>query len=337
MEAEILEMPSGEHHKKLVGVGLGAGLLGAIFFALKYAIRPAGKSPLPDTISPAIFTTKVQHTSLGHLIYHEAGQGQPLIFIHSICMGGSSYEWSKVYPSFIKRFRVLAPDLIGFGESQRPDAQRSASDYVRMLAELIRATCWGESPIVVASGLGAGFCIQLASQHPELVSRLILHMPTGGHNFGFARLRRSTRWAARIPLLQRFLYRNYQSSRAAIRDWLTNGGFVDPSRVTEEMLDVFTTCAQQNGAEFAIRNFHAGRLNFKPEARMKSLLMPVTFLWGNEPGFPSLEEGRRLHSLAKHGSFVVLPQVGALAALENPKVVIEALEEELDGELRVVK
>ena len=324
-------------NKKLVGVGLGASLLGAIFLALKYALRPAGKSPLPDTISPAIFTTKVMHTSFGQLIYHESGGGPPLLFIHSVCLGGSSYEWSKVYPEFAGRFRVLAPDLIGFGESQRPDARSSAADYVRALAEFIRATCWGEMPIIVGSGLGAGFCIYLASQHPELVSRLILHMPTGNNEFGAARLRRSTQLAARNDLLQRFLYRNYQATRAAVRNWLAAGGFMDESRLTDEMVDVFTTCAQQGGAEYAIRNFHTGHLNFDLEARIRQVNHPVTLLWGTEPGFPPLEQGQRLQGLARNCSLIAIPRVGALAALEDSGAIVSILNEQLDPGLRVVR
>src|SRR4051812_28945873 len=99
---------------KLVGVGLGAGIVGAAFLALKYSIKRPTKQPVPDTISPAIFKTKVLHTSHGEIVYHEAGAGQPLIFLHNVCVGGSSYEWSKVYPDFALDHRVLAPDLIGF-------------------------------------------------------------------------------------------------------------------------------------------------------------------------------------------------------------------------------
>lgn len=330
-------MAPGERKNQLVGVGLGAGLLGALVFALRYALRPAGKSPLPDTISPAIFATKVIQTALGHIIYHEAGKGQPLLFIHSICLGGSSYEWSKVYPEFAGRFRVLAPDLVGFGESQRPDAAFSAGDYVRMLAEFIRATCGETPPIIVASGLGAGFCALLASQHPELVARLILHMPTGRHDFGFARLRRGTRVAARMGALHRFLYRNYQSTHAAVRNWLGTGGFVDAARVTDEVVDVFTTCAQQGGAEYAIRNFHLGRLNFDLEARMRSLSLPVTFFWGSEPGYPALEVGQELQGMTKNSSLIILPRVGALAALEDPQTVSSALNEQLEPGLHVVR
>lgn len=332
----MLNMP-GKDKKKLMGVGLGAGLLGAVFFALKYAIRPASKQPLPDTISPAVFTTRVAHTSLGNLIYHEAGKGQVILFLHSICLGGSSYEWSKVYPQFAGRFRVVAVDLLGFGESQRPNAQLAAADYVKLLTELIRATCWGEAPIIVASGLTGGFCLKLANQHPELLSRLILHMPTGGADFGAARLRLSTRISSRWELLQRFLYRNYQSTRAAVRHWLAAGGFANAERLSDEAVDVFTTCAQQGGAENAIRNLHAGRLNLDLEKEIASVTHPVTFIWGGEPAYPPLEYGEWLRSQVLHGRLVVLPGVGALAALEDPESMGEVLEEELNPGLHVLK
>ena len=324
-------------NKKLVGVGLGAGLAGALLVALKYAFRPAGKSPLPESISPAVFATKVLHTSLGHVIYHEAGGGPPLLFVHGACLGGSSFEWSKVYPEFAGRFRVLAPDLIGFGESQRPAARLSAADYARMLAEFIRSTCSGDQvPIVVGSGLGAGFCVYLASQHPELIARLLLYMPTGSREFGFGRLRRSTRIASHIESLQRFLYRNYQSTHDAVRNWLA-AGFVDASRLTDEAVEVFTTCAQQSGAEYAIRNLHAGRLDFDLEARIGSIKTPVTLVWGSEPGQPSLEFGERLQNTVPQCNFVVIPRVGAFAPLEDPAALVATLGEQLDPALRVVR
>ena len=311
--------------KKLFGVGLGASLVGAVFLAFKYALRPFRKALLPDSISPAIFATKVLHTSIGHVIYHESGGGTPLLFVHSVCLGGSSYEWSKVYLEFTPRYRVLAPDLIGFGESQRPDARLGARDYVQMLAEFIAATCKDEPPIIVGSGLGGGFCAQLAAQHPTLVSRLILHMPTGGNEFGLARLRRSTRAATHMESLHRFMYRNYQSTRGAVRQWLAGGGFADAARLSEETVDVFTTCAQQGGAEYAIRNFHSGALNLELEPAMRALTQPVALIWGSEPGSPSLNDAERLRALVPGCNLAVLPRASALAALENPQAMIAAL------------
>ncbi len=321
--------------RKFWGVGLGAGLLGAILVALKYAVRPATQARVPDTISPAVFKTKVLHTSLGQMVYHESGAGRTLVFVHAICPGASSYEWSRVYPEFAATCRVIAPDLIGFGESARPGGQIAAEDYGRALAEFIRATC-DEPPVLIGSGLGGGLCVLVASQHPELVSRLILHMPTGLTEFGQRQLSLSTKMAAAMPLLNRFLYRNYQLTNGAIRAWLTDFGFADASRVTDEVVDVYATCAQQYGAEHAIANLHAGRLCFDFEARIKMLPLPVTLLWSDATPTAPIEWAHRLRASLRNGTLVILPNVGPLGALEAPEQMTAILREQLQTGLRVV-
>src|ERR1700740_2345302 len=125
--------------RQIWGVGLGAGLLGAFVLTLRYALRPSAKPKLPDAISPAIFATRILYTSRGQMVYHESGQGAPLVFLHGIYVGASSYEWSKVYPHFAATHQVLAVDLLGFGESERPDVLLSADDHVPIFTELLVA------------------------------------------------------------------------------------------------------------------------------------------------------------------------------------------------------
>jgi pimeloyl-ACP methyl ester carboxylesterase len=323
--------------KQLWNVGLGAGLLGASLLAVRYAIRKPAKPRVPETISPAIFATKVLHTSTGQIIFHESGSGRPLVFVHGVYPGASSYEWAKVYPHFATIFRVLAPDLIGFGESQRPRAAMHAGDYVRMLAEFIRATTADEMPVLIGSGLGAGFCVYLASQHPELVSRLVLSMPTGWNDFGRHRLPFGLKLVSKAPLLNRFIYSNYQSTQSAIATWLARYAFADANAVTEEMVDVVAKCAQQYGAEHAILNFYSGRLNFDLESRIRAVTQPVTLLWGEKAPFPPLDWAYRLQPLIKRCNLAVIPSAGILPALEAPEGMIQALECELTEELRIYR
>ena len=119
------------------------------------------------------------------MIYHISGSGDPVVFLHGIYLGASSYEWSKVYPHFTFGREVIVPDLIGFGESERP-----GNDGCHRLRR-----AWSNSGIpagtehlVVASGLTAGIALLMASRHPERVSRLILLLPTG--------LKESGKWGA---------------------------------------------------------------------------------------------------------------------------------------------
>ena len=330
-------MPEKENQKRLWNVGLGAGIMGAVFLALKYVIKRPTTSPVPDTISSKVFTTKVLHTSRGPIVYHESGSGQPLIFVHSICVGGSSYEWSKIYPEFANANRVIAVDLIGFGESARPNLQLSAADYVRTLAEFIRSTCWEQPPILIGSGMGAGFCAYLASQHPELVARLVLMSPTGSRDFGRQHLGLNLKLASRVPMANRFVYRNRQATKPAIHAWLMKSCFANPELVTQEMVDVFTTCAQQYGAEYSILNLQSGLLSFDLESRFKMITQPVTLLWGNQTVNPPMEMAFRFQGEVRNCNLVTLQNTGVFAALEAPQMVIDALREELQNKLRVYK
>jgi len=321
---------------KLLNVGLGAGLVGGLILALKFAVRRPTKLPVPDTISPAIFATRVLQTSYGPVVYHESGGGQPVIFVHNILPGASSYEWSKVYPDFAGRFRVLALDMLGFGESARPDARLNAQDCVRILAEFIRTTCWEQKPVLIGSGLGAGFCAYLASQHPELVSRLVLFMPTGRNDSGRSKLPLRTKLLSRTPLLNRFVYRNYLSTKAAVRSWLAEHAFSDPARLTDETVDVFATCAQQYGAEYAVFNYFSGQLNFDLDARMKTVLQPVAILWSDHPALPPVESAERLKKMTGNCTLGTLKNTGLLASVEDPEQMIAAIEQQLGEELRVL-
>jgi pimeloyl-ACP methyl ester carboxylesterase len=321
--------------RKIWGLGLGAGLLGAFVLALRYTLRPSAKPKLPETISPAIFATRVFYSSRGQLVYHESGQGGPLVFLHGVYVGASSYEWSKVYPHFAEAYQVLAVDLLGFGESERPDVALSAADHVRILAELLRAKCGGERAAIVASGLSAGFATILAAQHPELIHRLILLMPTGGADSGLRRLAKHFWLFSGIPVVNRVYYRRYLSRRIQIRAWLKSFGFADPDKISDEVIEVLTDCAQQFGAERAIFQWRTRRFNLELEKHLSEVSQPVTLVWGDKVVYPPLERAYRLQPIAKQCSLLVLKDSGLLAPLESPVAVAEALGKELDPTIRI--
>jgi pimeloyl-ACP methyl ester carboxylesterase len=319
------------------GVGLGAGVLGAILVALKYALRRPTRRRVPDAISSPIFTTRVRHTSLGEMVYHESGRGQPLVFVHNVGLGASSYEWSKVYPHFADRHRVIALDLIGFGESARPAVRTTTADCARTLAEFLRSFQWEQPPVVVASGWSAGLCVYLATQHPELVGRLILHMPNGMGEMGSQKLSLFSRWLYRAPLVGRFVYRNHLSTKSSVAQWLRKEVFLDAAAVTEEMIDVIATCAQQPAAEYGALAWLGGGLRFDLDSRWRLLQRPLALLWGEEHAPESQSRAVHFQRLLPASPLTIVPQGGIMAALEAPEVMISALEEQLRSDLRILK
>jgi len=319
--------------KPALGIGIGVGVAGALVLALRYGLRKTAREPIPDDISPAIFARRLSATTHGEMVYHISGSGQPVVFFHGIYVGASSYEWSKVYPRLALTNEVIAPDLVGFGESERPSATMDASDYAESMADFILEVCGGVPPLVVASGLSAGIALLMASRHPERVARLIVLLPTG--------LKGSGSWRApgvgilaRLPLMNRFVYRNYLSRPPFLRGWLSRFGMADSSHVTEEMVRNLAVCAQQAGAENAILNFLKGRLAFDLAARLPRIPHPVTVLWPERAaGFP-LRNGEQIARSLPLGELKVLPESGILAALESPDLVAQELMPDIPAAFR---
>ncbi|MBE2203307.1 MAG: alpha/beta hydrolase [Chthoniobacterales bacterium] len=318
--------------KPALGIGIGVGVMGALALAFRYGVKRAARQPIPDAISPAIFATRVARTSFGEMIYHVSGSGAPLVFLHGVFLGASSYEWSRVYPRFVMDHEVIVPDIIGFGESERPPTQMDAGDYVTAIAEFLQEVCGGEKPVVIASGLTAGLSLLLAARHPELLSQLIVFLPTG--------LKEAGKWRAMgilalsgIPGLRQFVYRNYLARPPFIRAWLTRFALTNPESLTEEMVSILSTCAMQYGAEHAILGFLRGRLAFPIDQRLRDVPVPVHILWPDQAVGFSPEGGASLCRKLPRGSLEVLPGCGILAALENPDVLESAIVRFLQGDL----
>ncbi len=128
-----------------------------------------------DSSSPA---TRV-HTVVVHghrRAYRTAGSGPVLLLIHGI--GDSSETWLPVMERLAARHTVIAPDLLGHGDSAKPRADYSVAAYANGMRDLLdvldidRAT-------VVGHSLGGGVAAQFAYQYPERCDRLVL-MATGG-------------------------------------------------------------------------------------------------------------------------------------------------------------
>jgi pimeloyl-ACP methyl ester carboxylesterase len=320
--------------KPALGVGLGVGLLGAVALAVRYGMQRSVRQPLPDIISPAIFATRLAQTTHGEIVYHTSGAGQPLMFLHGIYPGASSFEWSRVYPHFAVGHEVIAPDLVGFGESERPRHGLDADEHVRSLADLLFAVCEGRPAFVVASGFGAALAVKLAVQHPDLVHRLVLYAPIG-LDASLRRMPFGISTLSHTPALNSFVYRNYFARRPFIRGWLARFGYGDPDRIGEDVTDVLTSFAGQYGAEHAMLAFLRGRLLYDVKSQLGRLLQPAAILWPDLPDrFPPILAERLAESIPQ-GHTVLAGRTGMLGALEAPELLQGLIDDELQRPARL--
>jgi pimeloyl-ACP methyl ester carboxylesterase len=290
---------------------------------------------------PPGFGHKVIHTSLGAMVYYtqttppwsiaNTEELPPLLFLHNFGGGASAYEWSKVYPAFAANYRILAPDLLGWGESAHPVWDYQIKDYLGAIAEFILKTC--RQPVtVVASSLTAALTIRLAITQPDLFQSLFLVCPSGFDDFGQGVGRRLPLSVINTPLLDNFIYAIGAENEFAVRNFLQSFLFAKPERVSQEMVQAYLTSAQQPNAKFAALAFLRGDLYFDLSLYIQQLKIKTMFFWGEKAQFTNIKLGRRLGNL-NYGAirkFYAIADTGILPHLETPEVFIGLLQRHLE-------
>lgn len=286
---------------------------------------------------PPGFGHKLIHTSLGAMVYYTQTNApwaiadtedlRPLLFLHNFGGGASAYEWSKVYPAFASNYQILAPDLIGWGESAHPVRDYKIRDYLSTIAEFIIQTC--RQPVtVVASSLTAAFAIRLAIVQPNLFKALFLVCPSGFDDFGEGGGRRLPLSVINTPLLDNFIYILGAENEIAVRNFLQSFLFAKSQRVSEEMVEAYLTSAQQPNAKFAALSFLRGDLYFDLSLYIQQLTIPTRIFWGEKAQFTNIKLGRRLANLniSAIRDFYAIADTGILPHLEIPEVLIGLLQ-----------
>lgn len=274
-------------------------------------------------------------TALGKMAYYTA-IGAPwdtenvanssdgaLVFLHAFGGGSSAYEWSKVYPAFAAEYRIVAPDLIGWGRSDHPARDYQIDDYIKMIVEFVEKTC-NTPTTAIASGLTAAFTIRAAILRPELFKSLILTTPAGLSDFGENYSRSFSAQIVNIPFLDRLLYSTGVSTSFGIRGYLEQRQFAHPERVYPEIVEAYLQSAQQPNAEYAALAFVRGDLCFDLSQYITQLTVPTAIIWGRASEFTGPEVGRRLAEMNPQAIriFQQLDDVGFTPQLELPAVTI---------------
>ncbi|MBD1924974.1 alpha/beta hydrolase [Trichocoleus sp. FACHB-90] len=287
-------------------------------------------------IQPPGFEQHSVVTSLGRMVYY-TNEGEPwrstsatslkelptLVFLHGFGGGSSAYEWSKVYPAFATEYRVLAPDLIGWGRSDHPARNYQIDDYINTIIEFLELTCNSATP-VIASSLSAAFTIRAAIARPDLFKSLILTTAAGLSDFGENYTRSFFAQLVSTPILDRLIYSTGVATSGGIRSFLEQRQFAQSDRVYEEIVNAYLESALEPNAEYAALSFVRGDLCFDLSLYIGQLNVPTAIMWGEKSQFTGPDIGRRLAALNPQAIKVFQPldDVGLTPQLEMPAVTI---------------
>jgi pimeloyl-ACP methyl ester carboxylesterase len=242
----------------------------------------------------------------------EAGAGPPLLLVHDFATTRES--WTDAIGHFAKTFHVVAPDLPGFGASEKPDPQRYAygwDAFSDSLFDLVAALQLGRVH-VCGHGMGAGVGLGLAARHPALVHKLVLASalvcPPAEHP-----LER----AGRIPLVGALLWRQLMG-HALFRAFVQATSYSGATRIPPGRVDGFFEAFNGPAARQAAHATLVAKADSRPViARLPRVTTDTLVIWGRDDSVAPVEHGRRL-ARELRGRFEVL-ECGRCPPDERPE------------------
>jgi len=106
---------------------------------------------------------------------HDVGVGSPVLLLHGSGPGVTAWaNWRLTIPELAKHYRVIAPDLVGFGYTERPSVARYSMDGWVDHAHAIIDSLGIRKVSIVGNSFGGAIALALAIRYPERVNRMVL-------------------------------------------------------------------------------------------------------------------------------------------------------------------
>lgn len=294
----------------------GAGV--AALAALNAAIRRNANEPDESALGGEARFFEWKH---GRVFYKASGSDDsapPLVFIHGVGAGASSFMWRKNFDELARNFRVYAFDLLGFGFSDKPaTASYSADLYVELITDFIREVS-GSPSNVIASSLGAAYAIRVADEHPELINAMILNGPTGSDNRRPGMAGAAFYGLLQSPVLGTSFY-NVMASERSIKDFARDNLFYDHRRVTNRLVANLYATSHQPGAQHAIAAFLSGYLNTDTRSPFSRLKQRSVLVWGKQDAATPVDKGAALVELNPGAKLELFDYCRMMPEQEHPE------------------
>jgi len=226
-----------------------------------------------------------------------------LILLHG--MGASAERWSRVIPTLSRDYRIIAPDIIGFGYSDKPAVEYTMDffvDFVKLFLDNLGIS----KASIIGSSLGGHIATEFAIRFNHMVEKLVLVSPAG-------MMRKSS------PTLDRYimsaLYPEHQRVYEAFSEMV-----YDSNTINQEILMDFINRMSLPNAKYAFMSTLLG-IRYAPDlrGRLSSITAPTLLMWGeNDTTIPLAEYSNQYNGIPNMEEIVVIKNCRHIPHVEKP-------------------
>ena len=301
--------------------------------AFATAITLAGLAPgcapvFTPELAEMVEAVKYQPVGTGDdavkLAIQESGKGKPIVFIHGL--GASSYTWHKIAPELAKTNRVIAIDLKGFGQSDKPlDNRYSIFDQAKLVEDFLKRSGL-RGVTLVGHSYGGGVALAVALNQMDAgnrqIEKLVLIDSVAYRQplpFFFQVLRTPLIGELGMSLVPPEVQMTHALSIAYYKN----------EKVTEETVNHYASALHSEGGRHAL--FHTIN-SLDPEKaeefshRYRGLRTPALLLWCEHDKIVPLKFGKRLYNDLPDARIEVIEDCGHIPHEEQPDETLRAIQ-----------
>lgn len=256
----------------------------------------------------------------------DEGEGEALLLIHG--MAGSAQTWRSIVTPLAKKYRVIAPDLLGHGQSSKPRTDYSLGAFAVGLRDLLDELDV-PSATVVGHSLGGGIAMQFLYQHPDYCDRLVLISSGGlGPDVGLIlRLLAAPGAELVMPVIAPDVV---VRAGEGVKSWLTSLGLRSPRGA--EIWSAYSSFSDRPTRDAFLRTLRSvvdyrgqsvsalNRLTLRAD-------LPALAIWGEDDTIIPVEHAYSALKSRPDCRLEVLPDVGHFAQVEAPTAVVDIIDD----------
>lgn len=262
--------------------------------------------------------------------FYESGtekSGPPLLLLHGGGLDSARLSYGSILPILGEKFHVIAPDLPGYGGTDKPDVPYTMEWYQKFLDGFIHALGYDEINLAGLS-LGGGIALGYSLKYTQKVKKLVLIAPYGLSNkIPYSRL---THWLLKHPRMydgfNRLMLSNRTFLKASLKMLLLN-----PDALTAELVAEVKEAARQKDNSLTWKAFQLSevidqKLRTCYLDQLHELSMPVLLLTGKKDSLVPSRDVERASRLIPRSKLVELEDCGHWIPRDRSDEFIQALE-----------
>lgn len=312
----------------LLWVGIGILFLAAAIMVIPLIlpIPPIQDVEIPEKLADV----DSQFTQVNDLNIHfkDTGGSHKLVIVFLHGFGASLFSFNGITPEFMKDYRVVAFDRIGFGLSQRPmpgewmgENPYSDRSQVKILFGLLDHLGI-QKAVLAGHSAGGAIAVQAAFQEPERVTGLVLEDPAiFGQGHGFSG---GLRWLLETPQAKRlmpYIIRGIFSQG----DGPIRKAWHAPDKVSVETIEFYRHPLRVRDWDRALFEFTRAERAKILEGQFAGLHLPVLVLSGDDDTFVPVEASQRLSTIIPNAQIVLIKNCGHIPHEEQPAAFVSVV------------